>query len=181
MSTLVLLTFCLFIPSVFAKAEVWHDNQKDVDSQTYTVIFDLPPEYPYTQVKMTISYTIESNVVFNNVLDSNGNIHLNLRYLVKGTMNIEAWFYNAALQEWVFGQASSETIKRIVGVNELTIMSETQTSKEIELFRQKFEAQGINPQNGEAITDEYMTIGHSMVKLVNGELQFDNSWEIIKE
>lgn len=175
---LVMLVLCMIVPVVSAQAVTLHQSYREAESETYTIIYDLPSDYPYTQVKMTSTLTTEYSGMYNAVLDANGNTHFNGKILILMTVQSEAWYWSDTLQEWVSGQSGSGTFKRIIGNNELILNSETQTSKELLLSREKFDAKGINPQNGETFTLQYMLISHFMVKWVNGELQFENSWSI---
>ncbi|TRO50837.1 hypothetical protein E2P63_05615 [Candidatus Bathyarchaeota archaeon] len=60
-------------------------------------------------------------------------------------------------------------------------MSGTQTSKQLSLSRETFEMKYTDPITDEETTYEYMIIRYTMAKWVNGELQFENSWEIMKD
>lgn len=180
MIALALLAVCMITPCVYAQAETWHYTRKFVESETQTDLFDLPPEYVYTKVNMTITFTTKYSSVYQEVLDANGNMHGSGKVLIEESWQGEAWFWDDTLQEWVFGQRLSRTFKRIYAFNELILDSERQTGKELRLDREKFEVEGIYPQNGESFTVDLMTIRHWMVKWVNGELQFLNYWEIEK-
>ncbi len=175
---LVMLALCMIVSVVSAQAVTLHQMYREVDSETYTDIFDLPPNCPYTQVKMTSTLTTEYSGMYNAVLDANGYTHFNGKVVIQMTVQREAWYWSDTLQEWVSGYSGSGTSKQIIGYNELILNSETQTSKELLLSRQKIDVKGINPLNGEPLTQQYVLISHFMVKWVNGQLQFENSWSI---
>jgi hypothetical protein len=124
--------------------------------------------------------TTEYSGQYHAVLDAEGNMHVNVKLVLQETLEGEAWFWDDTLQEWISGQTTSRTSKRIIIYNDLIVDSETQTSKQLLLFREKFSAEGINPDNGEAFTLEFMLMRHFMLKVVNGELQFQHRWEIVK-
>jgi len=187
LATMAMLTFFLMIvantPNASAKAErFWHDVGKDVGSDTQTNILDLPPEnYPFTQVKMTSTFSWDNHWVYNEVFDAHWNTHGNVKFVNKGAVQGEAWFWNDVLEEWVFVQGWSQTLKTISGNNELFTMFGTQTSKQLSVSRETFEMKYVDPMTGEETTYEYMVIRYTMAKWVNGELQFENSWEIMKD
>jgi len=60
-------------------------------------------------------------------------------------------------------------------------MSGTQTSKQLSLSRETFEMKYTDPITDEETTHEYMIIRYTMAKWVSGELQFENSWQIMKD
>lgn len=179
-----MLAICMVTPTVLAQAETTHSTDRIVEVETLTRIFDLPQDYFYSQVKMTATITTEDFLVYNLVEDANDNTIVKAKSLFKGSMQIETWFWDEALQDWVFGQSVSRTSKLITAEMILFINSEgnseIQTGKQLQVFGEKFEAEGINPETGEAFTLEYMLIRHFMLKVVNGELQFENYWQINK-
>jgi hypothetical protein len=186
-AVMTVLTFLLMVfantPNTSAKAErFWHDVGKDAGSDTQTNMFDLPPEnYPFTQVKMTSTFSWDNHWVYNEVFDAHENMHVNVKFVNKGTVQGEAWFWNDVSEEWVFVQSWSQTLKTISGTNELYTISGTQTSKQLSVSRETFEMKYVDPLTGEETTYEYMVIRHMLTKWVNGELQFENSWEMQKE
>ncbi len=177
---LVIVTFCMITPGVYANAETQHGVWTTENSETFTAIFDLPPTFAYTQVNITAIMYSKLSYLYNMVIDANGKTHVNGKFTIEGSGQFESWFWNDTQQEWVFGQISSRTSKRITGYNELILESETQTNKDFVLFKERVGAEGIDPASGETFTLDYMIIDHVMTKWVNGELLFENSWEIVK-
>jgi len=170
----------MIIPNVAAKATTQHTILKESNTDTYSLIIDLTSAYPYTKADLTATFTTKYVIVYNTVSDANEKGHFNMKISMRGTVQMEAWFWNDAEHKWVFGQCSSDTNKQIISYNELVLDSETQTSKHLELYKESHKAEGINPFTGETFALEYTIINHSIVKWVNGDLQFDNSWEIVK-
>ena len=183
-TTLLMLAFCMLTPTVLAQAETIHSTDKVVEVETFTDTGDLPQDYFYSQVKVTATITSEYYLVYTLVEDANGNMHVKVKSLIKDSIQIEAWFWDEALQDWVFGQSGSQTSRRITAENVLIVNSEgnseVQTGRALMVVGEKFEVAGINPETGETFTLENMLIRHLMFKVVNGELQFENSWQINK-
>ena len=116
--------------------------------------------------------------MYNDVVDTKGNVHLNAKMFGKGTIQAQVWFWNQELNDWVFGGQGSQSAKQTYAFNQLIINSETQTSKDLILSKNKLKTIGIDQDTGETYPIEIYTIEHLMVKVNNGELQFEKSWEI---
>ena len=180
MASLLMIAFSMIIPCVSAKAETMRDVLREEASDTFTDTYALPPGSLYTQVKTTITLTTEYNGQYHLVLDAKGNLHVNIKLFLQMNMEGEAWFWDDTLKEWVSGQVGSQTSRRIILYNDLIVDSETQTSKQLSLSKEEYSIAGINPDNGELIALKSEITRHFMFKMVNGELQFEHSWEIVK-
>jgi hypothetical protein len=176
---LLVVAFCLVTPTVSANAQISHDKQTIITDTSTTSIYDLDPEYyPYTQAKLTMTLTAMESYMYNQVTDVKGNLHLNGKVSIKGTMYIEAWAWDDTRQVWVLGQKSSQSEKAIFGYNELSFDSEVQTSKENRLITSRNSAYILDLDTGQTLTLDVVIIEHVIVKVNNGELQFQKSLEI---
>ncbi len=173
-------------PNASAKAEIWyHDVGKDVGSDTQMVIMPLPPSYyPFTQIKWISTWTWSNLWVSHTVFDGSQNLHATVDYISTGTVQNDFWYWNEDSQEWIYAGGWSQKLKNIWGQNELFVdlFTETQTSKQLNVDHETYKMEMMtDPLTGEVLTYEYMVIRYMIVKWVNGELQFENSWEITKE
>ena len=176
------LLLCVVIPSVSAAAQKWyHEVGKDTGSDTQEYVFPLDGSYPFTQLKWVSTYSWDNHWVADELLDAHGNMHLNMKYLNKGSVHGDMWAWNEITQEWVFVQTWLQTFRDISGYKSLFLISGMQTSKQLSVSRETYEANAFDPLTGEKTTYSYMFIIHSNVKWVNGELQFEHTWEIRRE
>jgi len=176
---LLVVAFCLITPSVSANAQISHDRQTSIDTEILNDTLYLDPEYyPYTQAKLTMTFNSTFSYMYNQVTDAKGHLHLNGKFFTKGTMYIEAWVWDDARQVWILGQKSSQSEKDFFGYNGLSFDSEIQTSKETRLSTYRSSAYLLDLDVGETITLDVVIIQHVIVKVHNGELQFQKSLEI---
>jgi hypothetical protein len=178
---LLLIAFCLITPCAAANAEITHVKETTTDNETSTITEDLDPSYfPYTQVKVAVTETVTTIIMYNQVVDGKGILHLNGKVLARGTVYGEVWFWDDTSQVWVLGQKTSYLSKMILGINQLSLDSEVHTSTETRFLSTIIKSTGIDPQTGEPFTVKALIVDHLIFKLVNGELQFEKSWEITR-
>ena len=174
MVTVAFLVMCIAgTPTVSAKAERWyHDIVKDVRRGTETAEIG--------NMKLISKWTLNNHLVYNDVFDGRGNLHVNYKYVSIATLHNEVWLWNG--EEWVFSMEYKQKLHSIGGNNELIIdfFTETQTARQIDIYNEKFKMVLVDPLTGEETTYEYTVISHLMVKWLNGELQFEIDWEIMK-
>lgn len=189
LAMMAILTFFLTVvantPNASAKAEIWnHDVGKDVGSDTQTVTMTLPPSYlPYTEIKWTSTMTWSNHWAYHTVFDGSLNLHTKVQYMSGGTVQNDFWYWNEDTQEWFYSGGWLQKLKNIWGQNELLVdlFGETQTSKQLNINHEIYKMEMTDPLTGETLVYEYMVMRYMMIKWVNGELQFENSWEIMKE
>lgn len=174
MVSMVFLLMCIVsTPTVSAKAERWyHDIIKDVSRDTQmTEIGDM---------RLISEWTLNSHLVYNDVFDGRGNLHVNYKYVSIATVHNEVWLWNG--EDWAFYMEYIQKLHSIGGNNELNIdfFAETQTARQIDIHNEKFKMVTVDPLSGEETTYEYTVIGHLMMKWLNGELQFEMDWEIVR-
>ena len=116
--------------------------------------------------------------MYNTVIDAKGNTHIKAKTFGESTTQAEFLFWDQVLQEWVFGQQITRQTKIVAGVSELIFTSGMLTQKEIHVFSERFSLNGISPETGESITQEYLLIEHLIVRLIDGEVQFEKTLEI---
>ena len=84
---LLLIAFCLITPCAAANAEITHVKETTTDNETSTITEDLDPSYfPYTQVKVAVTETVTTIIMYNQVVDGKGILHLNGKVLGRGTV-----------------------------------------------------------------------------------------------
>lgn len=177
--SLVLLALCLMIPSVFANAQISHDRETSTEIEIIENTITLDPEYyPYTQAEVTITTTGTIRTMYYQATDANGVLHVNGKALVRGSLSMEAWLWDDLRQVWVLGQTTSQSSKMFVALNEISLDSEVQNSQETRLLEDRIKTTGIDPLTGEPISVNILLIEHVIIKLVDGELQFEKSWSI---
>jgi len=117
----------------------------------------------------------------NEVTDANGGLHINGKASVRGIMCSEAWLYDDLRQVWVLGQSRSEISNMLVTFNELTIDSQTKTSQQVILNKQRMNVSTLDLDTGQTVTVDVLVIEHLMFKLNDGEVQFQKSWDIVHD
>ncbi len=176
---LIPLALCLVTTSVSASAQILNkDVGKDSGSDTQTNTMDLPsPYYPFTQVKIVSTMTWEEHWVNIIVLDASWNMHLNVKGVNRGTVQVEFWFWNDVSGEWVYAGVSSQLLSSVWGFNDL-VKAGMETYMNSIISKETFEISVLDPLTGEWMTSEYTVITHSIFKWVNGELLFEKHWVI---
>jgi hypothetical protein len=176
---ILVVAFCLITPSLSANAQISHDKQTSTDTESLNDIIDLGPEYyPYTQAKITMTFTSTLSYMYNLVTDAKGNLHINGKVFVKGTIYGEAWVWDDTRNEWILSVKISESAKQFFGYNELSFDSEIQTSKETRLITTRTSTYSLDLDTGQPTTSDILLINHVIVKFNNGELQFKKSLKI---
>jgi hypothetical protein len=169
----------LLTPCVSANAQFSKDRQTSTETTTSTLTEDLDPSYyPYTQVKITLTESTTTIVMYDQVVDGKGVLHLNGKVFGRGTIYGEVWFWDEIRQVWILGQKTSYLSKMMLGINELSLDSEVHTSTETRLLSTIIKSNGFNPQTGEPFSMKALLVDHLIFKLIDGELQFEKSWEI---
>ena len=160
--------------TVFAPAETWyHDVIRDVGRDTATI--EIPPDMQWIS-----EWTWNSHLVYNDVFDAGGNLHVNYKYASTAKVHNVIWRWNG--EEWVIYTEWSQRLNTIGGNNELIIdfFTETQTARQIDIYNERYQMVFVDPVTGEETTYEYTIIAHLMLKWLNGELQFEIDWEIMR-
>jgi hypothetical protein len=179
---LIPLAFSLVVTSASASAQIWwHDVGRDCGSDSQTNVIDLPPEtYPFTQMKMASTITWIEHWVYNEIFDGSQNLNLNMKGTYKGNLYNDVWWWNNETQEWFYLGGWSQALSSVWGHNELIKMSGTQISISYTIMKEKFEMSLTNPLTNETYIYGYAVLRHMTTKWVNGELQFEKSWEFQK-
>ncbi len=171
---LILFALCLIATNVSASAErLSHTVYNDTGRETMTT--ELVPGL----VKMVSEVEWNNHIVSNSLFDASGNLHIASHYANTGKVNGEIWQNNGV--EWVKMFEWSQRLNTIGGYNQLIVdfLSETQTSKQLDIRNEKYQAIQRDPSTGEVISSyEYTVIAHLFIKWLNGELQFEQSWTI---
>ena len=167
------LLVCVVGPStVFARAEIWyHDVVRDVGRDTATI------EIP-TDMQWLSEWTWNSHLVYNDVFDGSGNLHVVYKYVSTATVHNVIQRWDGA--QWVLASEWSQRLNTMGGNNELIMdfFTETQTARRIDLYNERFQMVFVDPVTGEETTYEYTVIAHLLLKWLNGDLQFEIDWEI---
>ena len=66
-----------------------------------------------------------------------------------------------------------------LSVNQLTLDSETQTSQQIRIMANRISMSALDPTTGQTLTVDTLIIEHVIIKLNNGEVQFEKFWDIV--
>ncbi len=130
-------------------------------------------------VKMVSEVEWNNHIASNSLFDASGNLHIASHYTNTGKVNGEIWQYNGV--EWVRMFEWSQRLNTIGGYSQLIVdfFSETQTSKQLDIRNEKYQAIQRDPLTGEVISAyEYTVIAHLFIKWLDGELQFEHSWTI---
>jgi len=185
MFALIPLALGMIMTNVSASAEIWyHDVGNDMGSDTQTIIMPLPPSYyPFTQMKWISTVTWNRHWVYNIVFDGSQNLHVTMEAISMGSVQNDFWWWNDETQEWIYLGSMTQKLSGAKVGNELDInfFAETQTSTSVVVMRETFKMDFTNPLTGEKITQGYSVIWYMIVKYVNGQLQFENSWERRRE
>jgi hypothetical protein len=177
---LLVIVFCLLIPCVSGSAQITRDKQASTDTETLTSTYQLDPSYyPYTQVKYSVTVESSLTLMYSQLTDAKGQLHINGKASIRGVMHAESWIYDDVRQIWILGSDRSQSSKIFVSVNELTLDSETQTSQEIRILANRITMSALDLDTGQTVTVDNLIIEHVMIKLSNGEVQFLKSWEFV--
>ncbi len=123
----------------------------------------------------------EFNYMFNQVTDAKGQLHLNGKASIRGSMQSEAWLFDDIRQVWILGQNQIQSSKMFSSLNELSFDSNTQTSQQVGILANKMKASALDLDTGQTITVDVLAIEHMMFKYNNDELQFQKSWDIVHD
>jgi hypothetical protein len=177
---LLVIAFCLLTPCVSGSVQMTRDKQTSTDTETLTSTYQLDPSYyPYTQVKYSITVESTLTLMINQLMDAKGQLHINGKASIRGVMHAESWIYDDVRQIWILGADQSQSSKMFLSVNQLTLDSETQTSQEIRVLANRIMMSALDLDTGQTVTVETLIIEHVMIKLNNGEVQFEKFWDIV--
>jgi hypothetical protein len=162
---------CLVTADAYASAEIWsHNVSSDVGRDSMTV-------EPAPGFRMVSEWTWNNHIVSNTVFDAGGNLHVNSQYASTGMVNGQFWQWNGV--EWILTYEWHQKLIAVGGYSDLIrdFFSEPQTTRQIDVHNEHFQAVVRDPVTGEVVsTVEYTVIAHLLMKWLNGEAQFELSW-----
>ena len=114
------------------------------------------------------------------VFDGSQNLHVKMEFTSKGTVQNEVSWWNYEKPAMDLSRRLVAKTSNINGQTELIVgrFAETKTSKQLNISHETFKMDVTDPLMGVTVTQGYIIIRHMIVKFLNGELQFQNEWEI---
>lgn len=176
MLTLIPLVLGMITANASAKAITFTSVDNDVI--TDNVRFE---PFPGFLVKSRVM--LGNHLMFQTVQDGSQNFHVVVKGVNVANLHNEYWQWNEVTQEWICIWEYSQKGLMINVDNELDIALplETQTAIDIEISHNTVESIMRDPSTGEIIYIDYTNIIlHIVMKMLNGELQFEKYWEIVK-